>query len=63
MKIRCGQNMGYAGTDSQWTEEIPEDVVEAGSEAIEEYLEEARQLIWEAACQKISVWAEIEEEE
>ena len=61
MKISCGHSMGYAGTESRWTEEIPEDVVEAGSEAIEEYLEETRQVIWAEACQKISVWAEIEE--
>lgn len=61
MKISCGYDMGYAGTDSEWTEEIPQDVVEAGSEAIQEYVEEARQVIWEEACQKISVWAEIKE--
>lgn len=61
MKISCGYSMGYAGTDSTWTEEIPDEVVEAGSEAIQEYLEETRQFVWEAACQKISVWAEIKE--
>lgn len=61
MKIKCGYSMGYVGTDSEWEEEIPEDVVEKGSEAIETYLAELEHHIWEEACQQISVWAQIEE--
>lgn len=61
MKIKCGFSMGYAGTDTEWEEEIPEDVVAEGPEAIEAYIEDARQYNFEQACEKISVWAEIVE--
>lgn len=61
MKIKVGYSMGYAGTDSEWTEEVPEDVVAEGQEAIEEYLEETLQDLFTGACEKISVWAEIVE--
>ena len=61
MKIKVGYSMGYAGTDSEWTEEVPDDVVAEGSEAIEAYLEETRDYLYEQACDKISVWAEIVE--
>lgn len=61
MKIKVGYSMGYAGTDSEWTEEVPDDVVAEGSEAVEAYLEETRDYLYEQACDKISVWAEIEE--
>lgn len=61
MKIKVGYSMGYAGTDSEWTEEVPDDVVAEGSEAVEAYLEETRDYLYEQACDKISVWAEIVE--
>jgi len=61
MKIKVGYSMGYAGTDSKWTEEVPDDVVAEGSEAIEAYLEETRDYLFQQACEKISVWAEIVE--
>ena len=61
MKIKVGYSMGYAGTDSEWTEEVPDDVVAEGSEAIEAYLEETRDYLFQQACEKISVWAEIVE--
>lgn len=61
MRIKLGYSMGYAGTDTEWEEDIPQDVVEAGKGAIEEYLEETRQHLYSEACEKISVWAEIEE--
>ncbi len=61
MRIKLGYSMGYAGTDTEWTEDIPEDVVEEGSEAIETYLESVRDNLYSEACEKISVWAEIEE--
>ena len=61
MKIKLGYSMGYAGTDSLWTEEVPDDVIEKGQEAVEAYLEGVRQRLYEEACEKISVWAEIEE--
>lgn len=61
MKIKVGYSMGYAGTDSEWTEEVPDDVVAEGSEAIEAYLEETRDYLYQQACEKISVWAEIVE--
>lgn len=61
MKIKVGYSMGYAGTDSEWTEEIPEEIVEAGQEAINNYLEELQNNLFYEASDKISVWAEIEE--
>lgn len=61
MQIKLGYSMGYAGTDTEWTEDIPQDVVDNGEEAIEEYLEATREHIYSEACQKISVWAEIKE--
>ncbi len=61
MKIKVGYSMGYAGTDSEWTEEVPDDVVAEGSEAVEAYLEETRDYLFQQACEKISVWAEIVE--
>jgi hypothetical protein len=53
--------MGYAGTDTEWEEDIPQDVVDTGKSAIEEYLEETRQHLYSEACEKISVWAIIEQ--
>ena len=61
MKIKVGYSMGYSGTDSEWTEEVPDDIVAEGQESIEEYLEETRDYLFQQACEKISVWAEIEE--
>lgn len=61
MKVKCGFSMGYAGTDTEWTEDVPDEVVEEGQEAIDAYLEELQQQLWQEACDKISVWAEIEE--
>jgi len=56
------ENMGYAGTDSE--EEI--DLVdywgyseEEVEEATDEYVrEELSKNAWEAACEKVSAWAE-----
>jgi hypothetical protein len=53
--------MGYAGTDTEWAEDIPEDVVAEGQKAIEAFIEEMQQYVWQEACERISVWAEIEE--
>lgn len=61
MKIKLGYSMGFAGTESSWTETVPEDVVTEGQEAIDAYLEDVQQQLWQEACEKISVWAEIEE--
>jgi hypothetical protein len=61
MKIKIGYSMGYAGTDTEWTEDIPEDVVTEGQEAIDAYIEETHQHTWNEACEKISVWAEVVE--
>lgn len=61
MKIKLGYSMGYAGTDSEWVEDIPDEVVAEGREAIDEYIEEVQSNIWSDACEKISVWAEIVE--
>ncbi len=58
MKIKMGYSMWYSGTDSEWTEEIPDHVVAEGDEAVAEYLEETRDYLFLQACEKISVWAE-----
>jgi hypothetical protein len=62
MKIKLGYSMGYAGTDSEWTEEIPEATVKEGDAAIEAYLEGVRNNLYEEASQKISIWVGIVEE-
>lgn len=59
MKIKVGYSMGYAGTDTEWEEEVPDDVVAAGDEAIDEYLNSAIDDAYEQASQKISTWGEI----
>lgn len=61
MKIKCGYSMGYAGTDSEWTADIPEEIIANGQEAIAAYVEEVQQEIWENACEKVSAWAHIME--
>lgn len=61
MKIRLGYSMGYAGTDSEWIEEIPEEVVAEGQEAIDAYLEGVCDSLYEEACDKIRIWAEVVE--
>jgi hypothetical protein len=61
MKIKLGYSMGYAGTKSEWTEEVPEDVIAEGKSAIEDYLDAAQDSIYAEACDKISVWVEIVE--
>lgn len=61
MRIKLGYSMGYTSTDTAWTEDIPADVVEEGSEAIEDYLDSVRDSLYREASEKISVWAEIEE--
>jgi hypothetical protein len=53
--------MGFAGTDFEGTEEVPDDIVAGGQEAIDAYLEDVQQQLWQEACEKISVWAEIVE--
>jgi hypothetical protein len=61
MKIKIGYSMGFAGTDTRWEEEVPDDVVAEGQEAIDAYLETVQEHAWQEACEKISVWAEIVE--
>ena len=61
MKVKIGYGMGYAGTDEEWIETIPEDVVAEGKDAIEEYLDGLQDGAYEAACERISTWATIVE--
>jgi hypothetical protein len=61
MKVKIGYGMGYAGTDEEWVETIPEDVVAEGQEAIEEYLDGLQDEAYATACERISVWATIVE--
>ena len=61
MKIKLGYSMGYAGTDNEWIEEVPKEVVEVGEDAIQEYLEDVQNSLYAEACERISVWAEIVE--
>ena len=61
MKIRMGYSMGYAGTDTEWTEDVPQDVIEGGEEEIAGYVEATYEHLYIEACEKISVWASIEE--
>lgn len=61
MKIKLGYSMGYAGTDNEWTEEVHEDIVAEGEDAIEAYLDSVRDSVYNEACERISVWVNIEE--
>ena len=61
MKIRVYESYGFAGTDSTWTEEIPEEVIAAGGSAVEQYLEEMQIGLWDAMCERLSLIVEIEE--
>jgi len=61
MRVKLGYSMGFAGTESEWMEDVPDDVVEDGQEAIDAYLDDVQQQLWQEACEKISVWAEIVE--
>jgi hypothetical protein len=54
-----GYSMGYAGTDTEWIEEIPEEVVAEGGGAIDLYIEGVNNSLYDEACEKISVWTEI----
>lgn len=56
-----GYSMGYAGTDTEWIEEIPEDVIDGGPDSVRVYREEMEEYLYEQACEKISVWAKIVE--
>jgi hypothetical protein len=59
MRIKLGYSMGYVGTDSEWQEDIPEDVVAEGQNAIDAYIEQLQGEIWQEASEKISAWVEI----
>ena len=61
MRVKLGYSMGFAGTESEWMEDVPDDVVEDGQEAIDAYLDDVQQQLWQEACERISVWAEIVE--
>ena len=62
MKIKIGYGMGYAGTDTEWLEDIPDDVIAEGQEAIDAYADEMQQNAWNEACERVSAWAEVVEE-
>lgn len=62
MKVKLGYSMGYAGTDTEWLEEIPEEIVKGGKEAIATYLEEMQEQLWHQAIERISCWVNIEED-
>jgi hypothetical protein len=59
MRLKCGYSIGFAGTESEWEEDVPDEVVAAGQDAIDEYVEETHQGIFEDACEKISSWVTI----
>jgi hypothetical protein len=61
MKIDIGYSMGYAGTDTEWTEDIPEEVIEEGQDAIAAYIEEMKDAIYNEACEKISIWVNVQQ--
>ena len=61
MRIQCGYSMGFAGTESEREEDIPQDIVDNGEEAIAEYIEDTHQHIFDEAKEKISIWVNITE--
>jgi len=53
--------MGFAGTESEREEDIPQDIIDNGEEAIAEYIEDTHQHIFDEAKEKISIWVNITE--
>ena len=62
MKIRILGSYGFAGTDFYYTEDIPEDIVEAGEVAIQEYIEDEQNYVWEDMCQRLELSITLVEE-
>jgi hypothetical protein len=63
MKIKIHQDYGFAGTDSSWEEEIPEDVVAEGQEEIDSYIRGLTDEIFENMMEKLNLSIEVQEEE
>lgn len=61
MKIRITGSFGYAGTDFNYTEDIPKDVVEGGKNAIDDYIEDEYLYKREEMCERLSLSIEIAE--
>jgi len=63
IKITINYNIKFTNTNTEWIEEVPQEVVTKGPEAVQEYLTDLQNQIWEQACENISVWVdEIEQE-
>lgn len=63
MKVLITEDYGFAGTDTSYEEEIPENIVEAGEEAISGYIAELEQSIWENMLSQLVCTVELVEEE
>lgn len=61
MKIKLGYSMGYAGTETEWEEYLPEDIDPNNKEEVEAYLEDLQHVVWDTACQNISTWVKVVE--
>lgn len=63
MRIRIHESYGFAGTDDSYEEEIPEAIVEKGESAIQEYLADLEEGIWQNMIERLSFSIDIIEDE
>lgn len=59
MKLRLSESYGFAGTDSTWEEDIPEEIVAKGQQAIEAYLDEYFEGHWDNMLNRLSLSIEV----
>jgi hypothetical protein len=62
MKIKVSGSFGFAGTKFSEEEEVPEEVVSEGSEAIEKYIEEMLAGHWDSMLNQLSLGYEVIED-
>jgi hypothetical protein len=63
MKVMVYTSYGFSGTDDNYEEEIPEDIVEKGDSAIQEYLADLEEGIWQNMLDRLSLSIELIEDE
>lgn len=61
MRVRISQSFGYAGTESYWEEEVPEDIAELSpeSDAFQQWYQEQYDGIWGDMCERLELSLEV----
>lgn len=55
MRVKIYQSYGFAGTDTEYFENIPQEIIEQGEEAIAEYVETLTQDLWGSMTERLEV--------